>query len=92
MSEWKENTLGNFIEIKHGFAFPGGGITDEKTNNILVTPGNFNIGGGFKSSKFKYFKGDFPAEYILKENDLVVTIGYFAQTAPSRSHYTAPSF
>ena len=31
----------------------GENITTEKTQDILVTPGNFNIGGGFKSSKFK---------------------------------------
>lgn len=74
MSEWKEYRLGDFIDIKHGFAFSGTHITDEPTEDILVTPGNFNIGGGFKSSKFKYFKSDYPKEYILSDSDVVVTM------------------
>lgn len=74
MSEWKECNLGQFINIKHGFAFKGKYITEETTKDILVTPGNFHIGGGFKSSKFKYFKGEYPSEYVLKKNDIIVTM------------------
>ena len=79
MSEWKEVKLAKFLDIKHGFAFPGSGITEEKTNHILVTPGNFNIGGGFKSMKLKYFKGNYPEEYVLKADDLVVTMTDLSQ-------------
>jgi len=79
MSEWKEVKLADLLDIKHGFAFPGSGITEEKTNHILVTPGNFNIGGGFKSMKFKYFKGNYPEEYVLKADDLVVTMTDLSQ-------------
>ncbi|WP_220271734.1 MULTISPECIES: hypothetical protein [unclassified Helicobacter] len=64
---WEEVRLGDIIDIKHGWAFKGEFITTEPNNNILVTPGNFHIGGGFKSNKFKYYKGNFPAEYILKK-------------------------
>ena len=75
MSEWKEYKLGEFVKIKHGFAFKGEYITTEETINILVTPGNFYIGGGFKSDKLKYYRGvEFPKEYILKANDIVVTM------------------
>lgn len=73
-SEWIEYNLGDLINIKHGYAFKGQDITSEETNNILVTPGNFRIGGGFKSEKFKYFKGDVPDSYILKDGDVVVTM------------------
>ena len=79
MSNWKEAMLGSYIDVKHGYAFPGSGITDINNNNVLVTPGNFNIGGGFKSNKFKYFNGDFPDEYILKADDLVVTMTDLSQ-------------
>jgi type I restriction enzyme S subunit len=79
MSEWKEIKLADLLDIKHGFAFPGSGITEEKTNHILVTPGNFNIGGGFKSMKLKYFKGNYPEEYVLKADDLVVTMTDLSQ-------------
>lgn len=75
MSEWKEYKLGEFIKVKHGFAFKGDYIVSDKTDKILVTPGNFHIGGGFKSDKFKYYKSeDFPQDYILKDGDIVVTM------------------
>ena len=79
MSEWKEYKLGELIDVKHGFAFKGSNIIDELTPNILVTPGNFHIGGGFKNSKFKYFNSEFPKEYILNEDDVVVTMTDLSQ-------------
>ncbi len=66
--------LSDYIKIKHGFAFKGEYFSNQPTSNILVTPGNFAIGGGFKADKFKYYKGAIPEDYILKENDLVVTM------------------
>lgn len=97
MSEWKEYKLGDFLKVKHGYAFKGENIVTEETPNILVTPGNFNIGGGFKSDKFKYYKGDeFPKEYILTSGDIVVTmtdlskdsdtLGYSAKIPYSTNH------
>lgn len=75
MTEWKEYKLGEFIKVKHGFAFKGDYIVSDETDKILVTPGNFHIGGGFKSDKFKYYKSeDFPQDYILKDGDIVVTM------------------
>lgn len=73
--EFRKIRIGDICTIKHGFAFKGNYITAEKNNNILVTPGNFKIGGGFKEEKNKYFKSeDFPQNYILKDNDLIVTM------------------
>ena len=75
MEKWKEYRLGKFFKVKHGYAFSGKNITEEETDKILVTPGNFRIGGGFKSGKFKYYnRSDFPKEYILQEGDIVVTM------------------
>ncbi|MBI3584828.1 MAG: restriction endonuclease subunit S [Nitrospinae bacterium] len=79
MSEWKEYKLGDLIDVKHGFAFKGECITTEPTSNILVTPGNFNIGGGFKVTKCKYYYGQYPESYILKEGDIVVTMTDLSQ-------------
>ena len=70
----QEFFLSDFISVKHGFAFKGDFITTEKNENCLLTPGNFMIGGGFKSDKFKYFSGDIPQDYILKEDDLIITM------------------
>ncbi len=74
MGEWREYKLGDFVDIKHGYAFSGKNITDVFTTSVLVTPGNFHIGGGFKNSKFKFFNAEFPDDYVLKQNDVVVTM------------------
>lgn len=74
VKSWLQTTLGNVINIKHGFAFKGEYITLESNNKILITPGNFKVGGGFKSSKFKYYTGEFPEDYILKKDDVIITM------------------
>ena len=67
--------LGDFVTIKLGYAFPGKFITSQETKKILVTPGNFNIGGGFKSSKFKYYSGvTYPEQYRFNGGELIVTM------------------
>ena len=73
-NDWQEVKLGDLIDIKHGYAFSGKYITELPTNNILVTPGNFNIGGGFKGLKFKYYNSDFPSDYILNANEIIITM------------------
>ena len=72
--EWKETSLAAVMDVKHGFAFPGKNIRDEPPGDILLTPGNFAIGGGFKGDKFKYFDGEVPEDYVLKAGDLVLTM------------------
>ena len=72
--EWKETSLAAVMDVKHGFAFPGENIRDEPPGDILLTPGNFAIGGGFKGDKFKYFDGEVPEDYVLKEGELVLTM------------------
>ena len=74
MEEWKECKLGDFIKIKHGYAFEGKSISFDDNNIVLVTPGNFAIGGGFQEKKCKFFHSAYPSEYILNENDLIVTM------------------
>ena len=66
-------TLGDVAKIKHGYAFKGEYFTDNPTEYLLVTPGNFSIGGGFRD-KPKYYSGPIPEAYVLKQNDLIVTM------------------
>lgn len=66
--------LSDLINIKHGYAFKGEHIVSDNNNVVLVTPGNFKIGGGFQENKCKYFNGEFPPEYVLKAGDLIVTM------------------
>ena len=71
---WSDVKLSDIMDVKHGFAFPGENIREEPPGDILLTPGNFAVGGGFKGDKYKYFDGQVPEEYVLRENDLIVTM------------------
>lgn len=71
---WEDLNLSKCINVKHGFAFKGEFFSSEPTNDILVTPGNFKIGGGIKFDKLKYYNGVIPEDYILKEDDLIITM------------------
>jgi hypothetical protein len=66
--------IGDFIKIKHGYAFKGDNISTKDNGIVLVTPGNFEIGGGFKEQKCKFFEGEYPNEYVLETDDLIVTM------------------
>lgn len=67
-------TLRDYIRIKHGYAFKGQNISTIDNNVVLVTPVNFAIGGGFKEDKCKYFDAEYPDDYVLKADDLIVTM------------------
>lgn len=66
--------LSKFISVKHGFAFKGEYFQDEETVDVLVTPGNFAIGGGFQHGKYKFYAGPVPEDYVLSTGDLVLTM------------------
>ena len=42
---WCVGKLGDVVDIKHGYAFKGEFIDTEETEQILLTLGNFKIGG-----------------------------------------------
>jgi len=75
MSEWREISLGEVIEILHGYAFKGehfgqGGRTR------LITPGNFYEAGGFRDrgESQKSYDAPVPDEYALSPGALVVAM------------------
>lgn len=70
----KEYRLGDIIDIKHGYAFDGEHIVQDDNGIVLVTPGNFRIGGGFQEEKCKFFTGKIPDEFILSSGDFIVTM------------------
>ncbi|PWF22063.1 restriction endonuclease subunit S [Corticimicrobacter populi] len=74
VAEWREVSLGDLFKVKHGFAFKGEHFTDEPQKTVLVTPGNFAIGGGFKDDKRKYYRGPVPQDYVLRPEQVVVTM------------------
>jgi len=89
MVKWRDVQLDEIITIKHGYAFKGEYFVDNETEDILVTPGNFKIGGGFKTDKYKYYNGPQYPSFILNKGDLLVmmtdlskkgdTLGYAAK-------------
>ena len=66
--------LGDVLRIKHGYAFEGEGITTENNGVVLVTPGNFRIGGGFQENNKKFFSKEYPEDFVLKGGDFIVTM------------------
>jgi type I restriction enzyme, S subunit len=80
--EWTETSVGELVDIKHGFAFQGEFFHDEPEGDILLTPGNFAIGGGFKAEKFKYYSGPIlNDEFVLRTGDLLVTMTDLSKSA-----------
>jgi type I restriction enzyme, S subunit len=74
MRDWTPTTLGDLITVKHGFAFKGEYFRETPPGDILLTPGNFAIGGGFQFGKLKYYSGPSAPGYILRAGDLLVTM------------------
>lgn len=72
---WVKHLLGDICTFKHGFAFKGEYFCD-KSEFLLLTPGNFFEEGGYRErgQKQKYYDGVFPEEYLLNKGDLIVAM------------------
>jgi type I restriction enzyme S subunit len=83
MTNWQTCSLGELLEIKHGYAFKGEYFSDNG-KFILLTPGNFLERGGIKlkGDKEKYYLGAFPEEFLLRRGDLLVAMTDLTQSAP----------
>ena len=80
-SGWIRKSLGELIDIKHGFAFKGEFFDKGMSDNVLLTPGNFAVGGGFKAEKFKFYNGHVPSEFVLSQGDLIITMTDLSKNA-----------
>ena len=75
MSEWQNTTLDKLISIKHGWPFKSEFTIDSYSGNpIVVSIGNFNYKGGFrfKETKLRGYIGEYPKEYVLSPNDILL--------------------
>jgi type I restriction enzyme S subunit len=72
---WVEKKISEICDIKHGFAFEGAFFSG-KGEFVLLTPGNFYESGGYRDrgDKQKYYIGEIPRDYVLKEGDLLVAM------------------
>ena len=73
--------LGKYIRVKHGFAFKSAHFTEEVSSDVLLTPANFAIGGGFQDARLKYYAGPVPDSYVLQPGDLVITMTDLSKAA-----------
>ena len=74
-TQLKTRPLGDYLRIKHGFAFKSEYFADT-SDLIVLTPGNFFEKGGFRDRghKDKGYKGPIPDGYILKNGDLLIAM------------------
>ena len=96
---WEIVKLKDYINVIHGCAFKGAYFSDTETQLILLTPGNFKVGGGIKFDKLKFYSeaGPLDERYVLSKEDLLVTmtdlskmsdtLGY-PMLVPDHSKYT----
>lgn len=75
MAVWRDTTIGELLEVKHGFAFLGQYFSDAGTH-VVLTPGNFHERGGFraKGEKEKWYTGPVPDDYVLRRGDILVAM------------------
>ena len=68
-------TLGDLIEIKHGWPFKSELFSEDLTGKpIVVNIGNFRYTGGFRfdTTTLKEYRGAYPKEYELVPGDILV--------------------
>jgi type I restriction enzyme S subunit len=76
-SEYKNVSLGELADIKHGWACKSDFFSDlPKENPVVVGIGNFRYEGGFRfeSTKLKYYEGEFPNEYLLDAGEILLVM------------------
>lgn len=80
---WINTTVGDLIDVKHGFAFKSEYFSDSG-EYVVLTPGNCYNEGGFKSKgeKEKWYVGEIPESYLLNEGDLLLVMTDLVNTAP----------
>ncbi len=72
---WEVKSFYNIASIKHGYAFKSESFSSIETDNVVLTPGNVKIGGGYNHKYFRFYDNTyFPEEYILKKNDLIISM------------------
>jgi len=74
-SGWRKRRFGELFRVKHGYAFKGEYFS-KSGRYVLLTPGNFYDEGGFreKGENEKYYTGEIPPGYVLKQGDLIVAM------------------
>jgi len=72
--EWEVDELGSFIKLKNGYSFKSEFFGDK--GPILITPGNFKIGGGlsFNARNTTRYKGTYTNNMTFHNGDLLMVM------------------
>ena len=83
MADWAQALVGDLCRVRHGYAFKGEYFRADG-ELIVLTPGNFEAGGGLKErpGKEKFYEGEFDPEYLLAAGSLVMVMTDLKQDAP----------
>jgi type I restriction enzyme S subunit len=76
-SQRQETRLGDLIQVTHGIYLSSSYYSDGPTASILLTPGNFKIGGGFDGSNIKYYdaaRDPVPKKYIIEPGEIIIAL------------------
>jgi type I restriction enzyme S subunit len=71
---WTITRLGDFVEIRHGYAFKTKLANDEPGPFALFTRKNVAVGGGFRDVSPRYFHGDFDQRFVLDAGDVMLVL------------------
>ncbi len=73
--KWTTCTIGDCLDVKHGYAFEGQYFSD-KGSYVVLTPGNFFEEGGFRfrPEKERFYSIEPPSEYILLKDAIIVAM------------------
>lgn len=75
--EWEKSRLGDLVKITHGWPFKSECFTENRAGRpIIVSIGNFKYTGGFRfeSTTIKEYTGDYPNEYELIPDDILLVM------------------
>ena len=80
---YRATKVGNFLRIKHGFAFKSE-FFESTGKDLVLTPGNFRIGGGLqlRPGKDRFYSGPFSEDFRLEARDLLIAMTDLTQGAP----------
>jgi type I restriction enzyme, S subunit len=76
-NSWCEVSLGDLLQVKHGWSFKGDLFSRELTGRpIVVNIGNFQYTGGFRfdSSTIREYLGKYPKEFELSTGDILLVM------------------
>ena len=74
---WHQISLGDIVEIKHGWPYKSKFFSEEPTGQpIVVNIGNFQYTGGFRfgSSTIREYRADYPKEFELAPGDILLVM------------------